>query len=67
MTTTPVTTNTTLVALSDPQSAAAEAFRSLEARLPEARTRFKGETWDSSWTQWDRQIEAFRAKLATRS
>jgi tetratricopeptide (TPR) repeat protein len=49
------------------QEAAAEAFRSLEARLPEARTRFKCETWDSSWTQWDRQIEAFRAKLATRS
>ncbi len=49
------------------QEAAAEAFRSLEARLPEARTRFKGETWDSSWKQWDLQIEAFRAKLATRS
>lgn len=33
MTMTPVTTNTTLVALSDPQSAAAEAFRSLRTNI----------------------------------
>ena len=33
MTTTPVITNTTLVALSDPQSAAAEAFRSLRTNI----------------------------------
>lgn len=49
------------------KEAAIEAFKMLEARIPEARQRLTGESWAATWKLWDAQIEVFRGRLIAKA
>ncbi len=42
---------------------AAEELKKIEAQLSEARRKFSGEQWESSWSDWDSRIQKLRIKL----